>query len=93
MKIAGKRTPLYGWHRQTQALGLLVKRNDPCMAIHREESQIDCGRIEGQLQNVRSASGALGTYSWIQDVLAADNPAAMGLDEKPQDLYQYEERP
>jgi hypothetical protein len=45
------------------------------MAIHREESQSDYGRTEGERQNVQSMDGVLGTYSEIRDVLVGDNPA------------------
>ena len=63
------------------------------MAIHWEESQIDCGRMEGGFRNVRTENGAPGTCSWIRDVLVGGNPAVMDLEEKPQGSRQYEERP
>ena len=48
------------------------------MAIHQEELQSDCGRIEGQHLSV-CMGWALGTCSGIQGVPVGDNPAGRRL--------------
>ena len=64
------------------------------MAIHREELQLDCGRIGEGLRHVDTANGVQGTCSEIQGVPAGGTPVVMerGLNEKLQRvLYQYVE--